>query len=133
MIHVTFCSAGAGTLRQVLRAKGMRQRVVDLTDELSWGPIATDGFQDRQAWLDRHAPLGFGLWDWIPESVERFRKAVATDHDRLIWIAPHSADEQAGLYWFLHNFDASDAQMIIADYPVRTDGPPRSIGELDEG
>lgn len=135
MIHVTFSSSAAGTLRQVLRSKGLRQRVVDLTDNLSWGPIAIDGFENRQAWLDINAPFDLGPWGWIAESAVKFLESAAADTDRLIWIAPRSANEQAGFYWYLDHFDAHETQMVIADYPVCDawrDEPPFSLGELNE-
>jgi hypothetical protein len=78
--------------------------------------------------------MSFGEVDWLCESFERFEDGVTADPDWLIWIAPRSAAEQSGLYWFLHNFEAARAQMIIADYPLSRSwkgDPPFSLGELD--
>jgi hypothetical protein len=98
MIHVLFSSSAAGTLRVLLRARGVKHRVVDLTETLDWGPISTGSFEDRETWLDRHAPSAIGGWDWIADHVDEFRERVAADTERLIWIAPRSATEQSGLY-----------------------------------
>ena len=135
MIHILFSSSAAGTLRQLLYSRNSKQRVVDLSDCLDWGPIAHDNCRDREAWFNRHAPTSFCEMDWLCESLKRFNDGVANDREWLIWIAPLSAAEQAGLYWFLHHFDAGRAQMIIADYPLSKAGrdeAPFSLGELDQ-
>ncbi len=135
MIHVLFDSSAAGTLRQLLFHRGVRQRVVDLTETLDWGPISTGIFEAREAWLDRHSPNDFGGWGWIAEHVVEFRKKVAATAERLIWIAPRSATEQAGLYWYLSQFGGVGARMIVADYPLRgawRGEPPLRLGELQQ-
>jgi hypothetical protein len=118
VIHVLFSSSAAGTLRQVLAERGQRERIVDISDDLDWGPIASANFADREKWFDHHIPNDFGGWDWFSESMDRFNDNVSADPDRLIWIAPHSASEQSGLYWYLENFGGADCEMIIADYPL---------------
>jgi hypothetical protein len=135
MIHVLFSSSAAGTLRQLLHARGVRQRVVVLSETFEWGPISNGNFEDRQAWLDRHAPNEFGGWGWLAADVAEFQEKVAADAERLIWIAPRSASEQSGLYWYLAQFGGAGAQMILADYPLRDawrGEPPRGLGELQE-
>ena len=109
--------------------------MVDLTEWLDWGPIATGNFQDRANWLDRNVPDGIAAWDWIPDAVARFQEGVATDPDRLIWIAPLSAQEQAGLYWYFDQFGGTGARIIVADHPLPgawQNQPPFSLGELGE-
>lgn len=136
MIHILFSSSAAGTLRQLLRSRDSKQRVVDLSDSLDWGPIADGKCRDREAWFNRHVPMSFGEMDWLCESFERFNDGVASDHERLIWIAPRSAAEQSGLYWFLHHFGGEGAEMIIADYPLSESWrgeAPFSLGELNQG
>ena len=134
MIHVLFSSSAAGTLRALLRTRGSEDRVVDLVDTLDWGPISTGSCEDRADWLNRHVPNGPWGWDWIADDVDEFRKSVANDPERLIWIAPRSAAEQCGLYWYLTQFGGADARMIVADYPL--DGwrgeAPDGLGVLSE-
>jgi hypothetical protein len=135
MIHVLFNSSAAGTLRQLLSARGLRHRVVDLTDALDFGPISTGSFEDRETWLDHYVPSGIGSWDWLAEHVDEFRDRVAADSERLIWIAPSSASEQSGLYWYLAQFGGAGAQLIVADYPVRDawrGEPPYGLGALQQ-
>jgi len=133
MIHILFDSSAAGTLRQVLFDRGVRQKVVDLTDTLDLGPISSGNFEDREAWFEHHIPGSIGDWDWIAEHVAEFRRKLAADADQLIWITPRSAADQSGLYWFLAQFGAADARMIVADYPLHDawrGEPPDSLGQL---
>lgn len=134
MIHIVFSSSAAGTLRQLLRRRGLREQVVDLTDSLDWGPIATS-LKERENWLNQNAPTGFGNCDWISKHVSEFWRACERDTERLIWIAPHSAAEQAGLYWFLSQLDGIEADMVIADYPLSAswkNQAPLGLGQLNE-
>jgi hypothetical protein len=136
MIHILFSSSAAGTLRQLLHSQNSKERVVDLSDSLDWGPIADGNCRDREAWFNRHAPMSFGKMDWLCESFERFNDGVAADREWLIWIAPRSAAEQSGLHWFLHHFNGERAQMIVADYPLSKawqGEAPFSLGALDQG
>jgi hypothetical protein len=135
MIHILFSSSAAGTLRRVLHARGRRERVVDLTEFLDWGPIATSNFEDRVSWLDRRVPSNLGGWKWIIEGVAEFRERAAADSDRLIWIAPRSAHEQSGLHWYLDQFGGTGSEMIVADYALQDawrGEPPLGLGELGE-
>ena len=137
MIHVLFSSSAAGTLRQVLRSRGRQERVVDLTEWLNWGPIASDDFQHRAQWLSQNVPSDdmMGDWEWIIEHAAEFKQQVGSDPDRLIWIAPRSAHEQAGLYWYLEQFGGVGANMIIADYSLgygHRDEPPSGLGVLSD-
>lgn len=102
--------------------------MVDLTDDLGLGPISVDGMDERESWMDRNAPLGFpnvdlgdlpAKWDWLASDETRFRNAIASDTERLIWIAPRSATEQSGLYWYLDRFGGEGAHMIVADQVLR--------------
>lgn len=135
MLHVVFNSSGAGSLRQALSNQGLRQRVVDLTDHLDWGPIASNNFGERQTWLDHNIPLQGSGWDWIASSAVEFAEKVRRETEHLVWIAPQSASELCGLYWYLDLIGGSSAAMIVVDYPL--DGawrgkPPGSLGELNE-
>jgi hypothetical protein len=115
MIHVLFSSSAAGSLRQVLGTRGCFKTVIDLTESLDWGPIASGDFEERADWLDQNVPSSFaGEWGWIVEHVVEFQKMVAEDPERLIWIEPTSAQALSGLYWYLERFGGSNAQMLVA-------------------
>ncbi|MCY7281104.1 MAG: DUF1835 domain-containing protein [Sphingomonas bacterium] len=135
MIHILFSSSAAGTLRQVLRERGRSEKVVDLTDNLSWGPIGSDNLQDRETWLDHHVPGNrTDAWDWIADSSYEFLECIASDEDRLIWLAPRSSQEQCGLHWYLASSGGGNTQMIVADYALGDkfwpELPPPNLGVL---
>ncbi len=135
MIHVLFSSSAGGTLRQVLRERGQETRVIDFMGSLEWGSIKDGDLKAREGWFETHVPSRPRVWTWLAENAERFRIEVASDADRLIWLAPRSAGEQAGLYWYLQQFGGGDAQFLIADYIFRTDAhrhaAPLGLGELN--
>lgn len=138
MIHVTFSPSAAGSLRQLLAKRGVKERVIELTDDLDLGPISRGDLAGREDWLNRNAPLGFPMAerrDWLSESETRFCDAVEADCDRLIWLAPKSATEQAGFLWFLDRFGSEGAKLIFADFVPRNwwnTEVPTSLGQLGE-
>ena len=108
--------------------------MIDLTEWLDWGPIATGSVEDRVKWLETHAPSAVG-WDWLVEHVAEFLEKVRSATDRLIWIAPRSAAEQSGFFWYLDQMGDAGGQMIVADHPLKgawRDEPPFGLGELNE-
>lgn len=134
MIHVLFSTA-AGTLQQLLKARGRTDCVAHFTDALDWGPIQTDDFADREAWFDRFAPMDSGKCDWLAESAFKFRQKIAAAPERLIWISPRCQCDLSGLHWFLAEFGGAGSQMIVADYPLHgtwRDEPPLRLSELQE-
>jgi len=133
MIHVFFSASAAGTFGQLLDTRGIDDRIAALSDHLDYGPISNNALAVRETWLNTHVPLDFGDCDWIGEDEDRFRRVVESDPDRLVWIAPASAAEQSGLYWYLSQFGGLGTTLALADYPLGrgwNGGPPLSLGEL---
>lgn len=133
MIHIFFCASAAGTFKQLLHSRGQSDKVVALTQELDVGPISHGELADRQEWLNQNAPFDNDTHDWLAHDEARFRNMVLREPDRVIWIAPASATEQAGLYWYLSKFGGIDLKLAIADFPF--DGTygglaPLKLGEL---
>jgi len=131
VIHVLFSSSAAGTLRQVLKARGIADGVVDLIEWLDTGWISSD-LDDRIEWFEDRMPWK-GNWAWAADCVRKFLDAVDADDDRLIWLAPQSAQEQSGLFWYLDRTRVPPKGMIIVDYPLEgawRGQPPGSLGEL---
>lgn len=133
MIHVLFSSSAAGTFRQLLGARGIAEGVVDLSEELDFGPISHGELSSREPWLNKHVPMDFSDYDWLAESDARFRTRIASDPERLIWIAPASASEQAGLYWYLSQFGGTNVNLAVADFSFGgtwNGKSPLTLGEL---
>jgi hypothetical protein len=133
MIHIVFSPSAEGTLRQVLRERGLKDQVIGFSDWLDCGPIADDSFAERAHWLDANAPTEHGGWDWIIEEAVRFRSSVSGVSDPLIWLAPRSAAERCGLHWYLDQFGGDGAEMIIAEHALRGEWyeePPLGLDRL---
>jgi Protein of unknown function/Domain of unknown function (DUF1835) len=117
MIHVFFSPSAAGTFRKMLRARGIAEEVAEFFEELDFGPISHGALAEREPWLNQYAPLYHGDHNWIGRSEARFRQRIDATSERLIWIAPSSATEQTGLYWYLSQFAGADFKLAVADYP----------------
>ena len=97
-IHILFSDSGAGSLKEVIRGRGSDDEVISLPDDLSVGPIRSGDIRERVRWFDVHYPMVGGDWSWLPEEIEFFwRRAGTAIAERLIWYAPRSAKEVAGL------------------------------------
>jgi hypothetical protein len=74
-------------------------------------------------------------WSWLSPHVESFSSEIMADPDRLVWLSPRSAAEQACFYWYLQKFGEGETRIVIADYILRVGGPrheaPLGLGELD--
>jgi Protein of unknown function len=115
----------------MLRARGTDERVIALHEYLDWGPIDCS-LGDRVAWIEAHSPSDIG-WDWLEESVEEFLAAVAGVDRPLLWIAPQNANELSGLYWYLDKIRPSEAEILVADFPIHgnwRNEPPLGLGQL---
>lgn len=138
MIHVTFSSSGAGSLRQALGIRGKRERVVDLSDQLSLGPISGANFVEREAWLNANLPWDEQLphntcWNWIASGAQEFLEKLERSDEHLVWLAPQNADELCGLHWYLDKIGSVKARFVLVDHAIESFGngqPPNGIGEL---
>jgi hypothetical protein len=134
-----FNSSGAGTLRQALNLRDRRKRVVDFSDDLSWGPIAREDFGARQAWLNKSLPWDASPdsidegWDWIADEPQNFLSKLAHSNKHLVWVAPQNAKELCGLHWYIDHFGGEKASFIFVDQgiPGSWNGKaPQGLGEL---
>lgn len=135
MQHVTFSHSAAGVLREALRARGQNARVTDFSACLDWGPLTNTDVLQREKWFNQNAPSGPSVWDDLADHTNNFCDEIIADSDRLIWLAPRAAHEQAGFYWYLQKFGDDRTQIVIADYVLgagasRTEAP-FGLGELN--
>lgn len=129
--HILFSASAGGTLKQLLQARAVQDKVVALHEYLDWGPVDCP-LADRESWIEAHSPSDVG-WDWLAESVATFLETARLVRRPLIWIAPQNANELSGFYWYLDQVRPHEADMMIVDFPVHggwRDEPPRSLGEL---
>lgn len=113
--------------------------MVDITDDLSWGPITTEDFGERQTWLNQNLPFHASptsvdeSWDWIASGAKEFLTKLEQSDEHLVWVAPQNTEELCGLHWYLHHFGVERASFIMVEhcFPGTWQGQaPRGIGEL---
>jgi hypothetical protein len=133
MLHVMFSESAAATFRQMLDDRGISEQVAAISAGLDFGPISHGGLADRETWLNEHMPSDLAPHDWLAEYESSFFRRVASDEERLIWIAPGSAAEQAGLYWYLSHFGGAQTSFAVADFAFARNwngAPPLCLSEL---
>jgi len=106
--------------------------VVDLTEDLSWGPITPADFADRAVWFDLNLPWADGRWDWVEEAETLFSSRLAQDSEHLLWVAPHNARELSGLHWYLDRVSDLNVSMIMVGRRALVGEPARKIQGLGE-
>ena len=118
LLHVTFGSSPAGTLRQLLRKQGRSDRVAGLDDDFSFGPIAGK-LEARAGWLDE--VLGIPEWsgwvDSVPKCVELSRSPELTP---VAWFSRRCAQTYAGFLWWLSQLGDRPCRIIdVTDLTIR--------------
>lgn len=86
--------------------------------------------EDRLRWFEDNANLNL---DWLGECRSKFLVDMSVEDEKLAWIAPTSAREQCGLFWFLHQTQVTPNKIVVADYPVKNawrGEPPKGLGEV---
>lgn len=98
-VHVVFGDSAAEVLREALRMVGRGDRVVDLGDDLSVGPIDPAEPRARAAWMAQE--LGYEIDEAHVGRVERFWvDALAPADRRIVWTSRRSTRDYAGfLEW----------------------------------
>jgi hypothetical protein len=109
-LHVAFNLSAAGTMRQVLRQIGSRERVIGLMDNLSMGPINPPAADLRRIWFED--TLGTD-WEEVLSSADSFWDEIASPTvATVIWVSRRSACEYSGLLEFLWRSGDSAVEVI---------------------
>jgi hypothetical protein len=90
-----------------------REAVIGYADNLSYGPINPPTPLSRIDW--KTEVLGFvrDEWDWLNDEVETFwRKALAPDVHRIVWMSRWCAVEYAGFLEFVWRLAEPTFQVI---------------------
>lgn len=113
-LHVVFGSSPAGIVRRALRELGRQDRVLDLMDDLSLGPISPYNPEARGKWLN--SELGEYDWQDFVKKDSSLPQRSQSHFGRLVaWYAPNRACSYAGFQWWLSHMD--DAQCAIMNVP----------------
>lgn len=114
-IHVLPGRSAAASVKQAIKALGLRDRVVGIIDNLGYGPISGD-LALRRAWLDEH--LGDGYGESVDFAELDWQEALATDAFPVIWTCRSDAGDFTGYLEFLSRigdrpFDVIDVTRVM--------------------
>ena len=113
-----FGLSGAGSLQQVLTARGSTDHVAGFSDDLSWGPIGEARLAERIAYMEKEDPFPPepSYWRGLPKAHENFWHEASRETDeRIIWLGSNNACELAGYLAYLDRFPDLPVSVIRPD------------------
>jgi hypothetical protein len=88
-LHVVFNSSAAAGLRDALREAGRDERVVSLSDCLSFGPINPPDPKLRTMWVEEE--LDYTGWEEVVgEATSFWPEALSISNRRIAWLSRRS-------------------------------------------
>jgi hypothetical protein len=133
-LHVVFVPSGAAELRKAIAQLGREDEVIELFDDLSFGPINPPDSETRHRWVEHE--LGYTGWDEITAEAEVFwRKAVSDPNRTVAWWSRRTTNEYAGFLEWLWRLEDSQCKVIdvteltVAD-PSNSENPSREVVSL---
>lgn len=126
IVHVLFTPSAAGTLRQVLKQAGTRQKVLCAFDDFSVGPIGRNN-AERIAWIEEE----LGIMDWtsvVADTQSFLRESCSGDAMPVVWISRLDSRTQAGFHWWLSRL--GDAPCKVIDIALDPSHAPISSASL---
>lgn len=95
VLNVVFTASGAGILRAALRMADRREEVIELVDNLSFGPFDSSDMQRRLSWVQ--SELGDTKFQDVMPHTQIFWESVLSYQGRIVlWTSRRSAAEYAG-------------------------------------
>jgi hypothetical protein len=110
-LHIVFNSSAAAGLRVALRQAGRDERVVGLSDCLSFGPINPADPELRRKWVEEE--LNYTGWDdVVGEATSFWPEALSVNSRRIAWLSRRSAQEYAGFLEWLWRLDEEPVEVV---------------------
>jgi len=109
VVHVVFNMSAAGSLRHAFAQMGLRETVIGLPDDLSFGPIDPPAADPRARWMEDMLGLE-GRPDLEQEAGLFWSRATGRDIAPVAWVCRQSAMEFAGFLEFISQ---------VGDHPFR--------------
>jgi hypothetical protein len=110
-LHIVFNPSAAASLRDALRQAGRDERVVSLSDCLSFGPINPPDPKLRRKWVEEE--LGYTGWEEVGgEATSFWSKALSIGDRKIAWLSRRSAQEYAGFLDWLWRLDEEPIELI---------------------
>jgi hypothetical protein len=110
-LHIVFNSSAAAGLRDALRQAGRNERVVSLSDCLSFGPINPPDPELRRKWVEEE--LDYTGWEEVVGQATSFwPEALSISSRRIAWLSRRSTQEYAGFLEWLWRLDEEPIEVI---------------------
>ncbi|TYL97457.1 DUF1835 domain-containing protein [Bradyrhizobium rifense] len=110
-LHIVFNSSAAACLRDALRQAGRDERVVGLSDSLSFGPINPPDPELRRKWVETE--LDYAGWEnVVSEATSFWPAALSASSRRIAWLSRRSAQEYAGFLEWLWRLDEEPIEVV---------------------
>lgn len=110
-LHIVFNPSAAAGLRDAQRQAGRDERVVSLSDCLSFGPINPPDPGLRTQWVKTE--LDYSGWeDVVNEATSFWREALSISERRIAWLSRRSAQEYAGFLEWLWRLDQDEIEVV---------------------
>lgn len=110
-LHIVFDPSAAASLRDALRQAGRDERVVSLSDCLSYGPINPPDPGLRTQWVKTE--LDYSGWeDVVNEATSFWREALSISERRIAWLSRRSAQEYSGFLEWLWRLDQDEIEIV---------------------
>ena len=126
-LHVVFNASAGGGLRDALRQAGRNDRVVNLFDSLSFGPINPPDPELRQRWVEKE--LGYTNWEEVVGEATSFWIEACSARDRRVaWLSRRTTQEYAGFLEWLWRVGEEPIEVVdLTDVVVMADnkGPTK--------
>ncbi|HWK46203.1 MAG TPA: DUF3658 domain-containing protein [Stellaceae bacterium] len=135
-LHIVFDPSAADRLRDALKQSGRDDRVIALSDDLSFGPINPYDEDTRARWVREE--FASTEWDEIGSEARAFwATALLGDADRTVWLSRRSTREYAAFLEFVWRLGEAPCRLVdITDLTLVRDWdgaqrPPRLVAGLD--
>ncbi|KRR17738.1 hypothetical protein CQ14_41215 [Bradyrhizobium lablabi] len=121
-LHIVFNSSAAAGLRDALRQAGRDERVVGLSDCLSFGPINPPDPELRRRWVEDE--LGYTGWEEVVgEATSFWSEALSISSRRVAWLSGRSTQEYAGFLEWLWRLGEEPVEVVdLSDVMVAGNG-----------
>jgi len=125
VVHVVFSSSAAVTLRRALAGIGRMERVIGLSEDLSFGPIDPPSASARGAWIECELNYDF---EEILQDADRFWEEAMSPHILPVaWVSRYdAADFSAFLEFIWRKADAPFRVVDVTDVKL-VDGHGKTI------
>jgi hypothetical protein len=110
-LHVVFGLSAAACLRDALRLAGRNERVVGLSDCLSFGPIDPPDPALRRDWVEEK--LEYTGWEEVVGQAASFwTEAMSLDVRKIAWLSRRSAQDYAGFLEWLWRLGEEPVEIV---------------------